>query len=74
MNIQAFTPQLRTTDLAASIRFYTEVLGFDVVFRFQDFYAGLSVGNQRLHLKQVDAPDPPSRMCGRANTSICIWK
>ncbi len=49
--------QLRTTDLARSIRFYTEILGLTLDFHYQDFYAGLSAGRQRIHLKRVDQPD-----------------
>jgi catechol 2,3-dioxygenase-like lactoylglutathione lyase family enzyme len=56
--ITGVTPQLRTTDLEASIRFYVEVLGFDLAFRWEDFYAGLCVGDAEIHLKRVDAPDP----------------
>jgi catechol 2,3-dioxygenase-like lactoylglutathione lyase family enzyme len=58
MRIIGVIPQLRTTDLAESIRFYTEKLGFTVEFRYQDFYAGLRVGDQVIHLKQVDQKDP----------------
>lgn len=50
--------QLRTTDLDATIRFYTDVLGLGLAFRYQDFYAGLEAGGQCIHLKRVDAPDP----------------
>jgi catechol 2,3-dioxygenase-like lactoylglutathione lyase family enzyme len=50
--------QLRTTDLARSIRFYTEVLGLELVFQYEDFYAGLRAGGQMIHLKLVDAADP----------------
>lgn len=50
--------QLRTTDLAASIRFYTEVLGLELAFEYGGFYAGLRAGTQMIHLKQVDAADP----------------
>jgi catechol 2,3-dioxygenase-like lactoylglutathione lyase family enzyme len=49
--------QLRTTDLAASIRFY-ETIGFALDFKYQDFYAGLRAGDYVLHLKRVDAKDP----------------
>jgi catechol 2,3-dioxygenase-like lactoylglutathione lyase family enzyme len=52
------TPQLRTTDLEASIRFYTEKLGFALAFRFRDFYAGIRAGDRLFHLKLVDDPDP----------------
>jgi catechol 2,3-dioxygenase-like lactoylglutathione lyase family enzyme len=56
--ITGITPQLRTTDLDASIRFYVEKLGFSLAFRWQDFYAGLRAGDAEIHLKRVDQPDP----------------
>ncbi|MDM4766603.1 VOC family protein [Pelomonas sp. SE-A7] len=56
--ITAITPQLRTTDLEASLRFYTEQLGFELAFNYQGFYAGLRMGDQQIHLKLVDQPDP----------------
>lgn len=58
MSITALITQLRTTDLAASIRFYTEKLGFSVAFVHEDFYAGIRAGSQVFHLKRVDATDP----------------
>ena len=58
LNITAVIPQLRTTDLAASIDFYTRKLGFALEFRHQDFYAGIRAGAQSFHLKQVCEPDP----------------
>ncbi|HYI13020.1 MAG TPA: VOC family protein [Thermoanaerobaculia bacterium] len=58
MRILGLVPQLRTTDLAASIRFYTGKLGFTVDFQYQDFYAGIRAGNHVFHLKQVDEKDP----------------
>jgi|SRR3954467_9560637 catechol 2,3-dioxygenase-like lactoylglutathione lyase family enzyme len=58
MQIARVIPQLRTTDLAASIAFYTEILGFTLEFRYQDFYAGVRSGPYVLHLKLVDAADP----------------
>jgi catechol 2,3-dioxygenase-like lactoylglutathione lyase family enzyme len=51
-------PQLRTTELEASIRFYTGRLGLALEFRWQDFYAGIRAGDQVFHLKRVDAKDP----------------
>ncbi|MES3035329.1 MAG: VOC family protein [Gemmatimonadota bacterium] len=54
--------QLRTTDLASSIRFYTSLPGFTLEFQHQDFYAGIRVGRQRFHLKQVDEKDPSIEM------------
>jgi catechol 2,3-dioxygenase-like lactoylglutathione lyase family enzyme len=58
MKITGIVPQLRTTDLASSIRFYTEKLGFSLEFKYQDFYAGIRAGNQVFHLKLVDERDP----------------
>jgi len=50
--------QLRTTDLPRTLRFYTEVVGLRPAFTYEDFYAGLWAGEQLLHLKRADAPDP----------------
>lgn len=50
--------QLRTTDLAASIRFYTALPGFTLAFQYEDFYAGIRAGTQLFHLKLVDVKDP----------------
>lgn len=61
MTISGVIPQLRTTDLKASIRFYTTRLGLQLEFEYQDFYAGIRVGNQVFHLKQVDETDPSIR-------------
>ncbi len=58
MNVTALVPQLRTTDLEGAIAFYTEKLGFELAFRYEDFYAGISAGNHLIHLKLTDHPDP----------------
>lgn len=58
MRITGVVAQLRTTDLAASIRFYTEKLGLTLEFQHQDFYAGIRAGSQVFHLKLADTPDP----------------
>mgnify|MGYP003662773103 FL=1 len=50
--------QLRFTDLEAALDFYTRQLGFELAFCYEDFYAGVSIGEQMLHLKRVDEPDP----------------
>jgi len=61
MAISGLVPQLRTTDLERSIRFYTEQLGLALAFRFEDYYAGIRAGEQMFHLKLVDEPDPSIR-------------
>ena len=58
MAISGVIPQLRTTDLHSSIRFYTTKLGLQLEFQYQDFYAGIRAGNQIFHLKLVDKTDP----------------
>ena len=58
MAITGIVAQLRTTDMASSIRFYTETLGFSVEFTYGDFYAGIRAGNQVVHLKRVEEKDP----------------
>jgi hypothetical protein len=44
MHITSIASQLRVTDLERALRFYTEVLGFEVEFRFEEFYAGIVAG------------------------------
>jgi catechol 2,3-dioxygenase-like lactoylglutathione lyase family enzyme len=58
MSISTVIPQLRTTDLAASIRFYTTKLGLTLAFQHEDFYAGIRANGQLFHLKLVDHKDP----------------
>ena len=58
MPISGVIPQLRTTDLAGSIRFYTTRLGLTLEFQYEDFYAGIRAGSQLFHLKLVDQKDP----------------
>jgi catechol 2,3-dioxygenase-like lactoylglutathione lyase family enzyme len=65
MQISGIVPQLRTTDLAASIDFYTTKLGFTLDFRYEDFYAGVRSGNYVVHLKLIDAPDPSIAFVGQ---------
>jgi catechol 2,3-dioxygenase-like lactoylglutathione lyase family enzyme len=58
MAISGVIAQLRTTDLAASIRFYTTRAGLTLDFQYEDFYAGIRAGDQVFHLKRVDEKDP----------------
>jgi catechol 2,3-dioxygenase-like lactoylglutathione lyase family enzyme len=58
MTITSAIRQLRTTDLAESIRFYTAVVGLTLEFQYEDFYAGIRAGNSVFHLKLVDEKDP----------------
>jgi catechol 2,3-dioxygenase-like lactoylglutathione lyase family enzyme len=58
MKISSAIAQLRTTDLPASILFYTETVGLTLEFQYEDFYAGIRAGDQLFHLKHVDEKDP----------------
>ena len=58
MTITGAISQLRTTDLAESIRFYTAVVGLTLEFQYEDFYAGIRAGTGVFHLKRVDQKDP----------------
>lgn len=58
MPVLAITPQLRTTDLDRSIRFYVDRVGLELEFRHANFYAGIRAGGGSFHLKLVDEPDP----------------
>ena len=58
MQTSGVVAQLRTTNLAESIRFYTTKIGFTLEFLYNDFYAGIRAGDQLFHLKLVDEKDP----------------
>jgi catechol 2,3-dioxygenase-like lactoylglutathione lyase family enzyme len=58
MSITQVITQLRTTSLDESISFYTNALGMELAFRYEDFYAGIRCGSQTFHLKLVDEKDP----------------
>lgn len=45
------SPQLLANDIEHSIEFYTKKLGFEVDFRYEDFYAGISKDGHSIHLK-----------------------
>lgn len=72
MPISGVIPQLRTTDLATSIRFYTTTVGLALQFQYEDFYAGIRAGNQIFHLKRTDEKDPSMTSSTGASTFTCI--
>lgn len=49
--IRKMSPQLLVADIEYSIEFYTKKLGFDVDFRYEDFYAGIVKDGYSIHLK-----------------------
>jgi catechol 2,3-dioxygenase-like lactoylglutathione lyase family enzyme len=58
MTVSGVIPQIRTTNLDESIDFYVSKLGFELGFKYNDFYAGIKVGDQSIHVKLVDTEDP----------------
>jgi catechol 2,3-dioxygenase-like lactoylglutathione lyase family enzyme len=66
MAIKRIIPQLRTANLASSIDFYTEKLGFVLDFKYEDFYAGIRYGDQAIHLKFACDRDPSIRYVDEA--------
>lgn len=51
-SINKMSPVLLVADMEASSAFYTERLGFRVDFRYEDFYAGISLEGCSIHLKK----------------------
>jgi catechol 2,3-dioxygenase-like lactoylglutathione lyase family enzyme len=45
------SPQLFVADIERAIEFYTKKLGFDIDFRYEDFYAGIIKDGCSIHLK-----------------------
>ena len=50
------SPQLQVADVERSIEFYTKKLGFEVEFRYEDFYAGIIKDGYSIHLKTDYTP------------------
>ena len=49
--IKSMSPQFLVADLNHSIEFYTKKLGFQLDFRYEDFYAGVVKDGCSIHLK-----------------------
>lgn len=49
--IKKMSPLFLVTDLERSIDFYMKTLGFDLNFRYEDFYAGIVKDGWSIHLK-----------------------
>lgn len=50
-SIKKMSPQFLVTDLERSVEFYTKMLGFDIDFRYEDFYFGIIKDGFSIHLK-----------------------
>ena len=49
--IKKLSPQLIVSNIERAIQFYTKQLGFELDFRFEDFYAGIVKDGFFIHLK-----------------------
>ena len=64
--IKKMSPQLLVADIDRSVEFYTKKLGFDVDFRYEDFYAGIIKDGYSIHLK-MSKPSTEERENRRNN-------
>ena len=69
--IKKMSPQLLVADLNSSITFYTEKLGFELEFRYEDFYAGLIKDGCSIHLKS-GKPSVKERASKKENNDLDI--
>src|ERR1700704_2605048 len=65
------SPQLLVADIERSIEFYTNGLGFDLDFRYEDFYAGILKDGFSIHLKSGN-PSAEVRKSKRDNDDLDI--
>ncbi len=65
------SPQFLVSDFERSIEYYTKVLGFDLEFRFEDFYAGIIKDGHSIHLK-CGHPSQEERENKRENNDLDI--
>ena len=69
--IKKMSPQFLVSDIEHSIEFYTKKLGFDVEFRYEDFYAGVIKDGCSIHLKS-GKPSIEERKSKRENMDLDI--
>src|SRR5258705_13985885 len=69
--IRKMSPQFLVIDIEHSIEFYTKKLGFDLAFRYEDFYAGIIKDSYSIHLKS-GKPSIEERKSKRENDDLDI--
>ena len=69
--ITKMSPQFLVADIERSIEFYTRNLGFDIEFRYEDFYAGIVKDGYSIHLK-LGKPAKNARKGYRNNEDLDI--
>ena len=69
--IKKMSPQFLVADLDRSIEFYTKHLGFDLDFRYEDFYSGVIKDGHTIHLK-LGNPSVEERQNRRENEDLDV--
>ena len=69
--IKKMSPQFLVTDIEHSIDFYIKKLGFELEFRYEDFYAGIIKDGYSIHLKS-GKPSIEERKNKRKNDDLDI--
>lgn len=69
--IKKMSPQFLVADLDRSIEFYTTQLGFDLDFRYEDFYSGVIKDGHSIHLK-LGNPSVEERQNRRENEDLDV--
>lgn len=65
------SPQFLVSDVDRSIEFYTNQLGFDLDFRYEDFYSGVIKDGHSIHLK-LGNPSVEERQNRRENEDLDV--
>jgi len=69
--LKRISPQLLVTNMNLSVGFYNGKLGFDIEFRYEDFYTGMIKDGCSIHLKS-GSPSVEERMRKRNNEDLDI--
>lgn len=69
--IRNMSPLFLVADLEQSLDFYLQQLGFEVDFRYEDFYAGILKDGCSIHLK-AGYPEPGERISMKGDDHIDI--
>jgi catechol 2,3-dioxygenase-like lactoylglutathione lyase family enzyme len=70
--IKSMSPLFVVADLEQSLDFYTQKLGFEIDFRYEDFYVGIVRDGYTLHLKS-GSPPSEERANKRKNEHLDLY-
>jgi predicted enzyme related to lactoylglutathione lyase len=71
-NIKSMSPLFVVADLERSLDFYIRELGFEIDFRYEDFYAGIIRDIYTVHLKCGD-PDGNEQVSNAENEHLDLY-